>query len=171
MVGASGSGKTTLARAAATRLGLPLVELDAIHHRAHWQPAPREEFRSELLSVLAGYGASRGGWVVDGNYRTAVGDLVEADVWIWLDYSRLVVMSRLLRRTAGRVLLRRELWNGNRESWRNLVSLDPDRNILLWAWTTHAGNRTRYATLAGASAVPWVRLRSPGEAAAWLATL
>ena len=31
---------------------------------------------------------------------------------------------------------RAELWNGNRESLRNLVSTDADRNIVLWTWRT-----------------------------------
>ena len=30
-----------------------------------------------------------------------------------------------------------ELWNGNRESLTSLFSLDPERSMLAWTWTTH----------------------------------
>ena len=42
-------------------------------------------------------------------------------------------------RHAGRcpIAVRAELWNGNRESFRNLVSTDDDRNVVLWSWRTH----------------------------------
>jgi hypothetical protein len=70
------------------------------------------------------------------------------------------------------VLLRRELWNGNRESWASLVKRDPRQNILLWSWTQHHGYRRQYEQ---ASAAPgrasWVRLRSPREAERWLTTV
>jgi len=48
-----------------------------------------------------------------------------------------VVRSRLLRRTLARGILRRELWNGNREKgpW-NLLTRDPEKNILAWQTVT-----------------------------------
>jgi len=33
------------------------------------------------------------------------------------------------------MITRDELWNGNREQWRNLLTLNPETNIVLWAWT------------------------------------
>ena len=41
---------------------------------------------------------------------------------------------------------------------------------MLWAWTSHATNRTRYEAAQRESAVPLVRLRSPREAEVWLAS-
>ena len=63
------------------------------------------------------------GWVVDGNY-SAVRDLVwdRADTVVWLDLPRLVVVRRITTRSIRRVVRREELWNGNRERWRNLVT-------------------------------------------------
>ena len=40
VVGTSASGKTTFARALAARLGVPSVELDALHWEADWTEAP-----------------------------------------------------------------------------------------------------------------------------------
>jgi len=42
VVGTSGSGKTTVARRAAEALGVPFVELDALHWEPGWQEAPDE---------------------------------------------------------------------------------------------------------------------------------
>ena len=46
-------------------------------------------------------------------------------------------MAQLLRRTVTRAAVRAELWNGNRESFRNLASTDDRRNVVLWSWRTH----------------------------------
>ncbi|MGN6474368.1 MAG: hypothetical protein ACTHK4_12075, partial [Mycobacteriales bacterium] len=35
-------------------------------------------------------------------------------------------------------------WNGNRERWTNLLTRDPDRSVVAWAWTMHAKYRDRY---------------------------
>ena len=63
-------------------------------------------------------------------------------------------MARVVRRTLRRGLLRTELWHGNRENLRNVLNADPDQNVVLWSWTSHARNRTRYAALATESPIP-----------------
>ena len=166
VLGTAGSGKTTFARALATRLGVPHLELDRLHHRAGWVPAPLEEFRAELAAFVA---AAPDGWVVDGNYQERAAGLMEqADTVVWLDFPRPVVMRRVVRRTVVRSLTRRELWNGNRERPAGMLSRNPEDNIVLWAWRTHGPNRVRFAAAAGPH---WVRLRSPGEARRWLSAV
>ena len=130
--GASGSGKTTLALALSDRLGIPHTELDAHFHQPGWTPLDADAFRARVGDVVAG---SR--WVVDGNYHQ-VRDLVwaRAQLIVVLDPPRRTVIGQLTRRTVGRAVTRRELWNGNRESLRNMVSTDPERNIILWSWRT-----------------------------------
>jgi adenylate kinase family enzyme len=78
-------------------------------------------------------------WVVDGNY-SAVRDLVlqRADAVLWLALPCPLVMRRLIRRTLRRAVTRERLWDGNREPLTNLFRLDPEKNILRWAWIKHA---------------------------------
>ena len=98
VVGTSGSGKTTVARRAAEALGVPFVELDALHWEPGWREAP-DEVLSERVSE-----ATRGSmWVVDGNYGK-VRDIVWArvDTVVWLDYSFPGIFMRLLWRTLRR---------------------------------------------------------------------
>ena len=130
--GASGSGKSTLARTLSARLGLPYTELDALFHRPGWTDLPTEEFRARVAEVVAG-----DRWVVDGNYDQ-VRDVVwaRAEVVVVLALPRWTVMRQVLARTVRRGATRQELWNGNRESLRNLVTPDADRNIVLWSWRT-----------------------------------
>ena len=171
-MGNSGSGKTSLARRLASRLDLPHVELDALNHRAGWTEAPLDEFRADVARLLEEHVSVQGGWVVDGNYRSRVADLVDPDTYVWLDYPRSVVFPRVVRRTLGRVVLRRELWNGNREGWTSLLKLDPRQNILLWSWTQHHSYRSSYEDTSTADRrASWVRLRTPREAERWLSSI
>jgi adenylate kinase family enzyme len=168
VVGSSGSGKTTFSRELARRLDAPHVELDAIFHQPGWQELPREDFRSAVRAHLG-----EPEWVVDGNY-SQVQDLVlaHADSLVWLDYSRAVVMSRIVPRTVTRVARRQELWNGNREPFCNLWSIDPQRSVIAWSWAHHRELRQRYEQVVDAAAhshLRIVRLQSPRSARRFLA--
>ena len=87
-------------------------------------------------------------WVVDGNYA-AVRDIVwpRAEVVVWLDYARWRVMGRVVRRTVKRLVTRELLWGKVTEPWSNILSLDPEKSIIAWAWTTYDDRRSRYALL------------------------
>lgn len=168
VIGGPGSGKTTVAGTLARQLGIPHIELDGIFHLPDWHELPVDEFRARLAHVVA-----EDSWIVDGNY-SAVADLVwaRAQCVIWLDLPRPLVMRRLLRRTLTRMARREELWHGNRERWSNLTSLDPQRSILVWAWTRHGRYRERYAAASVDPAnahITVVRLTTPAAIDRYLA--
>jgi adenylate kinase family enzyme len=169
-VGNSGSGKTTLARAIAGRIGAPHVELDSIYHQPRWTPLPDDEFRARVGEIVRG-----DAWVLDGNYHLVSHLVAHADTVVWIDLPRSTVMRQLVKRTLSRGVLRRELWNGNRESLRNFVRLDPEKSILRWAWTRHAvyGERFRAAAAPGGAwdGLTVVRLRSPADVRAFVDSL
>jgi adenylate kinase family enzyme len=150
VVGTSGVGKTTFAaRLAATR-GWPHVELDAFMHEPGWIEAAPDVFRARVEAATTGRH-----WVVDGNYELAR-DIVwtRATTLVWLDYSRPRTMARVIRRSVWRAVTRTELWNGNREDWRQWA--DPEHPIR-WAWTKHPERRQRYPALLAEP--DWAHLR------------
>ena len=168
IVGSPGAGKSTLARALSEGRGRDWIELDRLYHMPGWTPRDREELRADVAQRLQ---APR--WVVDGNYRSSVQDLVwaEAETVVWLDLPRRVVLPALLGRSLWRGALRQELWNGNRERLLNLAHPDPEENIFLWGVTRFARYRERY--LEAMMDPRWahlqfIRLRSRAEVASFL---
>ena len=164
--GGTGSGKSTFAREVAARLGVPHVELDALHHGPNWQEATAEELQARVGAALD----DERGWVVDGNYDGKLGTLVldRAQLIVWLDLPFATTLWRLLRRTIRRIRTREELWGTtNRETFR-LAFLSRE-SILLWLFLTHWRYRREWpARFAGRELV---RLRSPREVSAWLSRL
>jgi adenylate kinase family enzyme len=117
VIGAIGSGKSTTGRRIAQRLGLVFIDLDSIRHGPNWIEKPNEEFKSEVLERMS---KATQGWVVAGNYFQSLNLNVisRADTVIWLRISLWRTFPKLLWRTLRRSWLQEELWNGNRESWR-----------------------------------------------------
>ena len=81
IMGCPGSGKTTLARKLSCKLNLPLVHLDVLNWRDHWQPVSTEEFDALLLQEVR-----KEAWIIDGNYhRTIPLRLEHCDTVIYLE--------------------------------------------------------------------------------------
>lgn len=160
--GGSGAGKSTLARQLAARLGLPHVELDALHHGPNWTAAPAAQFRALVTATLD----DARGWVVDGNYDSKLGRSVidRAQLIVWLDLPLLTKLSRLAWRTSSRIARRELLWNGNRESLRS--AFWGGESLFAWAISSHFRQQRAWPEeLAGPRTV---RLRSPRAVAAWV---
>jgi len=158
---ASCSGKTTLGRELSRRLDVQFVELDSLVHGPNWTEIPDDELRALVEPIVAS-----DAWVIDGGYWGKIGDLVlrNADVVVWLDLPVRIWLPRLVRRTVGRVIRREELWNGNRETVRNVIF---SRDSLLWyALRNHPRHRRVYPERLAHYNV--VRLRSPREVERWL---
>lgn len=166
--GISGVGKTTLAVELARRLDLPYVDFDALFHGPGWTQRPT--FADDVDTFIA---ADR--WVTDSDgYQSYVGTRVHAraDTLVWLDYPRWLTEWRVVRRTVRRVVTRERLFNGNRE--RLLAALSDPEHPVRWAWSQHADRRRRTDAITADPAMRHlhvVRLRSPREAARWLASL
>lgn len=168
VIGTSGAGKTTLARAIASVLEVPHVELDGLHWGADWTEKPESELRASLDLAT-----SQETWVCDGNYGM-VRDLIwpRADTLVWLDYSFVRVFAQAFRRTVRRAWRREELFSGNRESWRqSFASRD---SILWWVIRTWCRRRREYGALLVRPEYAHLhvhRFGHPREAQRWLATL
>jgi adenylate kinase family enzyme len=168
VVGTSAAGKTTFAKALAARLGVPSVELDALHWETGWTEAPTAVLRQRVTEASAG-----DAWVVDGNY-SAVRDIVwgRAEAVVWLDFPLRTVLWRYASRTRRRLRTGEELWpgTGNRERLSmHLLSRD---SLLWWILSTYRRRRREYpGLLAARPQLVTVRLRSAREADAWLAAL
>ncbi|WP_462417946.1 P-loop NTPase family protein [Kytococcus sp. Marseille-QA3725] len=163
VIGTSGSGKTTLAAHLAHTLGMHHVEIDALFHGPDWTPRPT--FSAEVEQFTG-----QDGWVTEWQYTHVLGDLLprRADLVVWLDLPRHVVMRQVVARTVRRRVRREELWNGNVEGPLRHVLTDPE-HIVRWAWSTHGKVPGRVeAARAARPELPVVRLRSRGEVDAWL---
>jgi hypothetical protein len=75
-----------------------------------------------------------------------------------------VWLPRLLRRTARRVLRKEELWNGNRERWRDVVH--PRNSVVVYALRNY--RRTRRTLEPELARFRVARLRSPADVETFL---
>jgi adenylate kinase family enzyme len=165
IVGNTGSGKSTLAGQLAVALGLPHIELDALHWEPNWASASEDVFRSRVFEATT---ADR--WVADGNYRR-VSDIIyeRLQMLVWLDNPLHVNLWRLTRRGLQRILTQEDLWGtGNRESFRGQFL---SRNSLyMWAIKTHRIKREHYLAFKDDpdfAHITFVRLRSPSATNRW----
>jgi adenylate kinase family enzyme len=158
VIGCSGAGKTTLARAIAERLSVPHVEHDAIKWQPGWRDLERhdpDEFRRRLTAAI-----QVDAWVLDDGAGIAYR---RATHLVWLDYSRRVVMTRIIWRSVSRALLRTKVCGDNREWWCDLLNAD---GPIRWAWRNWDRRRRPAADrLAREDHAHLVilRLRRPGE--------
>ena len=161
VAGGSGSGKSTLAARIGRILDLPYTELDSLFHGPNW--VPRESFVTEAHAISA-----RPRWVSEWQYGIVQPVFTaRADLMIWLDLPRLVVMAQVVRRTVVRRLRREVLWNGNVEPPLRTILTDRE-HIIRWAWSVHP--RTRVKVLnAGAQRpeLPIVQLTSRAAVERW----
>jgi adenylate kinase family enzyme len=166
VVGVSGNGKTTFSRELASRLEVPYVELDALFHLSGWREADEEDFRRSVEQAM-----SSDGWVLDGSYFRILGPLIleRADTVVWLDQPLPLVLLRLVRRAIRDIVTKRDLFNGNRQTWRYAFFVRD--SLVSYAVKAHFRRRRIWPELFARQAhLRVVRLRSPHAVAGWLET-
>ena len=161
IVGGSGAGKSTLARLLGQRLGLRVVHLDAEHWRPGWLEPSKSEWNARHAELIADEQ-----WIVDGNYGGSQDPrFARADCVVFLDFSRCVMMARVLRRlvtTWGRV--RNDMAVGCPERF--------DLQFLHYVWSYPRVHAPRVrAKLAKHPSLAVITLRRANDVSALLAAL
>jgi adenylate kinase family enzyme len=167
IIGSSNSGKSTLAGRLGERLGLPVIELDALHWEPEWTPADPHVFRERIRQAIAAPS-----WVMAGNY-TQHQDVswAAADTIVWLDLPLPLVLRRCVIRTWTRWRTKEVLWGNNREDFReHLQFWNTDRSLIAYTIANH--RRRKHAYAAAITDPRWhhitfIRLHSPAEVETW----
>lgn len=102
--------------------------------------------------------------MVDGNYRK-VNDVFwhKATHIVWLDTPFLTCLWRVTKRSLLRAILRKELWNGNRESLKMFFSKE---SLFVWVVQTWKRRREEFKALrerGEPASANWIVCKSLGE--------
>jgi adenylate kinase family enzyme len=165
LYGVTGSGKSTLAARLSELTGIAWTEVDGVTWLPGWVQLPVQEQRRRLTELCAA-----DSWLLDSAYGTWVDvPLARADLVVGLDFGRWLTLGRLLRRTAARNFDRREVCNGNVESWRQTFSRE---SIILWHFRSFRRKHDRLVQWEDdPDRPPVLRLRTPEELEAWLVSV
>eukprot|EP00466_Bigelowiella_natans_P002409 jgi/Bigna1/91470/estExt_fgenesh1_pg.C_1020017 len=146
VVGSTSSGKTTLAARLANMTKKTHVELDNLYHKPGWGSSSHEEMRCKVKRAISSCGHT--GFTTCGNYR-CVRDILcdHSTVVIWLDYSLLVNLIRLLSRTTSRWWKQEIICNGNVENlWDQVNPFAPEKSLFYHLLGFHWEKRRRYSS-------------------------
>lgn len=138
VVGSSNAGKSTFAHCLAQITGLPCFEIDDLAWQPGWQMHDLPVLREKISQIV-----SQPQWILVGNYGSTQDiSWPEADLVIWLDLPKHLVMRRVLWRTCKRIGYRTPVCNGNYESFsRAFLHRD---SLILWVWNHFEPIRQRY---------------------------
>jgi adenylate kinase family enzyme len=170
IIGSSNAGKSTLGSQLAQRLGVPFIELDALHWEPGWREAEHGVFRERVRRVT-----EADAWVLDGNYLQHQQDISwpRADTIVWLDLSLPLVLRRCVARCWRRWRTQEILYGGNRERFfEHLMVWNPEKSLPGHVLRTYRARRKVYEAFMRDpqwSHLTFVRLRSPEEVQRWLA--
>jgi len=124
IVGVSASGKSVFSRKLATKTHLPLIFVDAIMWKPHWEYIGDEETTKRLDEE-----SSKPKWIIEGYIVKEVRNVIfeRADSIIYLDYHPLVASLRYIQR-----------WWMHRENPRPELAGSPEKfswKFLRLVWT------------------------------------
>ena len=94
VIGGNGSGKSIFSQKLGEKTGLPVVHLDKIWWRGHWEYISREEFDEKLGAEL-----QKDEWIIDGNFeRTLESRLQFCDTVFYFDFSTIQCLFGITER-------------------------------------------------------------------------
>lgn len=141
IIGSGGAGKSTLARKIGKQLQIEVVHLDRLFWKPDWVMSSKEEQKAlyqPLINQMA--------WIIDGNYGETMDiRLQEADTVIYLDFSRMLCIYRVLKR-------RFQYHKQSRPDMADGCLERLDFTFLKWLWNYPKNNRP--LTLAKLAALP-----------------
>lgn len=170
VIGSSNAGKTTLATRLAGVMGVPFVELDALHWEPGWVEADDDVFRERIRLAI-----EPDAWVIEGNYIQQQQHVSwpRADTIVWLDLSLPTVLRRCVRRTWRRWRTQEVLYGGtNREIFReHLMLWNTDKSLPAFVAKTHRRRRRQFEMMLTDprwSHLLFIRLRTVADVDRWL---
>lgn len=138
VIGNSGSGKSYYSEQLSKRLGLKKYCLDDYFWLPGWQIKEITAFRQSVNDLM-----KEDSWIIEGVYSQISSDLLQKiDSVIWLDPPLYKLIYRVMKRSIINIFLKKEICNGNRETFRNLCS---KQSILLFLLKSYRANRKEYA--------------------------
>jgi adenylate kinase family enzyme len=165
--GVTGSGKSSAAHRYAEIMSLPEYSADDdIGWLPGWTVRALDDERTIAATI-----AAQDRWVLDSAYAKW-SDLIlpRTQLIVALDYPRLISLSRLVRRTARRVVTKETICKGNTETaFKHLFTAD---SIILWHFKSFSRkHRTIHRLHADPDRPPVKIFRHPRHLAAWFAEL
>lgn len=159
-IGLACTGKSTLGEHVAKFLGLHVVHLDHLRWSDGWTKVDNACFVAALAKALKSHDRC----IVEGStIRCASSLLPRLGLLVFLDLKLHVLLWRALRRSLTRIWTRKILWNGNRETFRQLFGKDSLIVKLLTRWRSY-----RSFVMQAIRSLPHVHLRSSHEIQQWL---
>lgn len=94
VIGCCGAGKSTFSRKLHNIINLELIHLDQYYHKPNWEEPEKREWEGIVNNLV-----QKPSWIMDGNYKGTFDiRFKEADTIIYLDYSTLKCLWRVIKR-------------------------------------------------------------------------
>lgn len=123
IIGSGGAGKSTFARRLGEATGIEVVHLDRLYWKPNWVEPSKDEWRETVENII-----KKDEWIMDGNFGgTLEVRLAACDTAIFLDFSRVICLYRVIKR---RLTYR----NTNRPDMSEGCAEKIDLEFLGWIW-------------------------------------